>query len=311
MSLLIKYRPSSWDEVLGQDRVLDSLETVVSKRQTHSFLLVGPSGCGKTTLARLIAKNLGCSELNLIETDPATHPGVEDIREVISTLNTRPPGGGTRVVIVDECQLYSKNVWTALLKISEDPPSWVYWVFCTTDAGKVPSAMKTRAASYELRPVARADLEDIVVFIARSEKMDVRADVMALCADEAGGSPRQAISNLVVCAGAKSRAEAIELLKNGYAEDEAGAFELAQVLYKTGGASWEEMRSVLAKLHEAGANPEGVRQVVRAYGTKMLLGNPKSPQSVCAVLNAFSTPFNSADKVTPVLLACANLCFGD
>jgi DNA polymerase III gamma/tau subunit len=206
-------------------------------------------------------------------------------------------------LIVHNCHALSKSAVTSLLKIVEDPPAHAFWFFCTTEASKVPAALKTRCLSYELKSVSISVLGDFLEEIIEAEKLKVTGDIVDLCAKEARGSPRQALANLALCAIAKTKAEAADLLST--AEGSETAFALAQALYK--GAGWSELQQLIGKLGEV--NPESVRHVVRAYGTKVALGAQKQAvaQSALAVLDAFSTPFNSSDGLTPLVLACGRL----
>src|SRR3989304_1453147 len=146
MTLHTKYRPKHFEEVIGQIEIVKSLQNLIETgKMPKSFLFTGPSGTGKTTLARIIANKLGCDIQNIIEVDAATNTGVEDMRVLCEGL--RYPAFGlttVKVAIVDECQEISKSSWSSLLKIIEEPPSHLYFVFCTTEPSKVLDTIKTR-----------------------------------------------------------------------------------------------------------------------------------------------------------------------
>lgn len=303
-ALITKYRPTCFEEIIGQDAVVKSLFNVLKTRSSHAFLFVGIPGSGKTTLARLSAFQLGCKPLDLLEVDGATNTGIDEARTLASGLQYRPLGEGSiKAVIVDECHMLSKSAWNSLLKIVEEPPSFVYWFFSTTEANKVPAALKTRCVSYELKPVATSVLGDFLEDIIEAEKFKVTGDIVDLCAKEAKGSPRQALANLALCAVVQTKAEAAELLST--AEGSETAFALAQALYRR--AKWPELQGIIGKLGEI--NPESVRHVVRAYGTKVILGARSEDQAGAAleVLSHFADPFNSGDGLTPLVLACGRV----
>lgn len=301
-SINTKYRPNTWDEVIGQGAVVDSLANAIAKKLGTAFLLTGPSGTGKTTLARIASTQLGCKPDDLLDFDAATKTGIEDIREVIDTLLYRPLGDGAiKVVIIDEAHALSKQAVTALLKSLEDPPSWVYWFLCTSEPTKIPVAIKRRCLAYQLKEVSTNTIIDLLDNTEEGHEIDEA--ILELCAREARGSPGQALANLGVCLVAKSKAEAAELLRS--AEESPAAFELAKALIK--GASWSQLRGLLSDLKET--SPESVRHVVRGYMTTVIL-NAKSDRdanNALDVLQAFSQPFNSFDGISPLLLACGLL----
>lgn len=303
-SLLIKYRPTCWEEVVGQDAVVKSLFNVIKTRSSHAFLFSGPPGTGKTTLARLAALQLGCKSIDRLDVDAATNTGVEEMRAVASGLMYRPLGdGAVKAVIVDEAHMLSKNAWNSMLMVLEEPPDWVYWFLCTTEPTKVPKSIITRCSSYELQSVPTRKLIELLAVVNVEEKLKVPSEVIALCAQEAGGSPRQALSNLTVCATVKTKEEAAELLRT--ASESPQAIELVRALYR--GAKWSELQRIISKLGEV--NPESVRHIVRAYGTKIVLGAQKESVAGAAleVLDAFSEPFNSHDGLAPLLIVCGKL----
>lgn len=302
-SLQTKYRPKKFEEVLGQHAVVKSLKTAVSRVAGHAFLLTGPSGTGKTTLARLTAAALGCGE-NVEEVNAATHTGVDDMREVTDGFQYLPLGGGKKAVIIDECHMLSKNAWNSMLKSIEDPPEWGFWFMCTTEPTKVPATIKTRCLSYDLKLVKEADIVELLDRVAEAEDLRVKGSVIELCAQEARGSPRQALSNLGVCLEASSGEEAAELLRA--ASENAQSIDLARALAR--GAGWSEVAEILRTLGET--NPESVRHVVRAYFTSVALKAtaPAKAGPAMAIVAAFNTPFNSSDGISPLAVACAAAC---
>ncbi len=309
MSLLTKYRPTQFSEVIGQDAVVKSLEAAIERKAGKTFLFTGPSGVGKTTLARIAAGVLGCDRPQ--EIDAATHTGVEEMRNVCDGLAYLPLGEGSiKAVIVDECHMLSKNAWNSLLKILEHPPAHVYWFLCTTEAGKVIKTIMTRCLRYELKPVGRNDLIDLLDNILDEEKLNLGKEeesILDLCVKEADGSPRQAIANLAVCLTAKTRKEAANLLLT--AEGTKEGIDFVRALYN--GASWSQLQGLISDIGDV--NAESVRQMVRAYGTKIVLGasNTDVAGRALEVLDAFSTPFNDRDGITPVVLAVGQLKLGE
>ncbi len=303
--LINKYRPKEFSEIVGQDAVVRSLQTVLKKGSSKTFLFTGQSGTGKTTLARIVVKEVGCAPADILEIDSATYTGIDDMRAIAATLLYKPLGdGAVKAIIVDEAHALSSSAMKSLLKTLEAPPPWAYWILCTTEPMRLPETIRTRCTRYDLKSVGISDLGDLLETIAEKENLSsVDGRIIDLCAKEAGGSPRQAIVNLTLCSGAKTYAEAQELLRSAIESEEA--VNLARALVK--GIQWSEVQQLLNGLQNV--NPESVRHVVRAYVSKVTL-NAKSEQSAgrgLEILDAFSEPFNSADGVTPVLLACGKV----
>ena len=306
-TFITKYRPRTFAEVVGQETVVRSLQGAVKRGSSKTFLFTGPSGTGKTTLARIVAKEVGCLPADLLEIDSATYTGIDDMRAVTASLLYKPLGeGSVKAIIIDEAQGLSKAAFQSLLKILEEPPAHVFWFLCTTDPTRIPVTIHTRCTRYDLKAVSTSTLALLLDDIAAKEKIfdgPQGAKVIDLCAQEANGSPRQALTNLALCEGASTFAEAKELLRSAIESEEA--ITLVRALVR--GAGWDEVQRLLNGL--AGVNPESVRHVVRAYVSKMVLG-AKSEQAAgrgLEILDAFSEPFNSSDGLAPLLLACGRV----
>lgn len=303
-TLITKYRPKTFDEVIGQTSIVRSLAKVIKDKSSRTFLFTGPAGTGKTTLARLVAEAMGCGLQDLQEIDGATYRGIDDMRAITAGLQYKPIGeSAVKAVIVDECHAISKDAFQSLLKSLEDVPSWVVWLLCTTEPTKVPKAIVTRSTHYSLKLVSTDELLDWLDPIA--EKEGIVEEVAALCAKEAEGSPRQALANLAACGSAKNVAEAKQLLRS--AVDSAEAIALVRALVQ--GADWKQVQKLLAGLSDV--NPESVRHIVRAYVSKVVL-NSKSQDEAgygIEILDAFSQPFHSSDGIAPLIVACGKVVF--
>lgn len=300
-----KYRPTKFEQVRGHGAQITALEKALGKGRAHTFLFTGPAGVGKTTLARLTAKTAGCSNADIVEVDAATNTGIDAMRVISEGMSYSPIGGKSKAIIVDEVHALSKQAFQSLLKSLEEPPEWGYWMLCTTEPTKVPAAIKSRCFHVNLRPLPKGTLVDLLKQIAQQEKLKGKhlSEIINLCAEAADGSPRQAISNFAAAAEANSVDEASELI--AAAESGSLAIDLARKL--VGDWKWPDIAPILNGLKDQ--DPEGVRQVVRAYFTAIALKQTQGKilwKSI-QVLGEFSQPFNSRDGVTPVMLACARL----
>lgn len=301
------YRPRKFEDVVGQDAVVKSLKGVLAKGTNRTFMLVGPSGTGKTTLARIAALVL---KYQAVEIDAATHTGIDAMREVMARLNYRPLDSTKgKVMIIDECHRLSGQAWDSMLKSLEEPPTFVTWFLCTTDPAKVPKAVQTRCTTYTLKLVSDEVLFDLLDKVSATEKVlsdKVGGKILQLCARSANGSPRQALVNLSACIHATSLDMARELLDR-VELDNAQGIDLARALI--GGKGWRELSEIIKLIPDKEA--EGVRHVVRAYATTVILSGKEPTARLLKTLEAFTKPFYASDGKSPLVLACAEILFGE
>ncbi len=307
--LHVKYRPENLDEVIGQKEVVASLRGLLKKKSgmNHAFLFIGPSGCGKTTLARIIAHELQCDPVNIIEVDAASNNGIDDVRALTAGLKYTGFGNPVKMIIIDEAHGLSKNAWTALLKSIEEPPEHVFFAFCTTDGGKVPSTIQTRCVQYLLKSVTNDELLDLLEFVCDEEGFDTPKNILSLVARSAKGSPRAALVKLAAVSGISDREEAATILEE--LEESAEIIDLCRKLLDRS-LRWSDAVKILKALPE-NTSPESIRIVVVNYLSGCLM-NPKSEKDVPRILDllsSFSSPCNPTDKMAPILLAIGNHVF--
>jgi DNA polymerase-3 subunit gamma/tau len=219
-ALYRKYRPQTFDEVVGQDHVTLTLaREVVDGKVAHASLFSGPRGTGKTTTARILAKALNCPDrgadgqpcnvclsctgiaaatsLDVIELDAASHNKVEDVREIrVNAGTVASMGGARRVYILDEAHMLSRAASNALLKILEEPPEHVHFVLATTEPYKLADTIRSRTQHFDFHPIDRETLRSHVESVAAVEGYAMTDDAAALITDHANGSARDALSLL-------------------------------------------------------------------------------------------------------------------
>ena len=217
-ALYRKYRPQSFDEVVGQEAVVRTLTNAIATSTVRqAYLFAGPRGTGKTSMARILAKCLNCAEgptpspdgtcnscrtiaagtsLDVIEMDAASQRGIDDIREIRDRVVLQPVEGRYKVYILDEAHQLTDAAWNALLKLIEEPPPHLVFVFCTTDLSKVLPTVRSRCQTFVFQRPRLQDLVAKLRLIADAEVIDVPDQALALVARSARGAYRDAESTL-------------------------------------------------------------------------------------------------------------------
>lgn len=268
-SIITKYRPATWEELIGQQDVIRPLQRVLgSSTRPHCYMLVGPSGTGKTTIARIIASTLG-AELN--EIDAASHAGVDDAREMVDSAQYMAlTGDGRRLYLVDECHMLSRSAWQALLKLLEEPPEHFFVVLCTTEPEKIPATISgQRAYRVNLKPVPASEISALLYYVAQCEGWSVNSDVMTAIVQGAEGSPRKGLLLLLTLHDATDREEVYRV--SGLIELSEPIRELCQLLLKS--PSWQQIKPVLARIEDADC--EKAVNFIGRY-LIMVLANPRT-----------------------------------
>lgn len=196
-SLYRTYRPEKWADVAGQEQVTGPLaEAVAAGKVGHAYLFAGSRGLGKTTVARILARELGCTEHDLYEVDAASNNSVEDIRTLTEGVYTLPFESPYKVYILDEVHMLSKSAWNAFLKTLEEPPAHTVFILATTELEKVPETVQSRCQVFEFKKPTRRGLAEVITKVAKQEGCMLEPDAAELVAMLAEGSYRDALSVL-------------------------------------------------------------------------------------------------------------------
>jgi DNA polymerase III subunit gamma/tau len=218
LSLYRKYRPQTFDDILGQGHVSETLAAAITEdRVAHAYLFTGPRGTGKTSMARILAKALNCergptpnpcgecascvgiaegSSLDVIEMDAASHSKVDETREILSGVPLATAGGRRKVYVIDEVHMLSTPSFNALLKTLEEPPPHVVFILATTEAHKVLPTIVSRTQRFDFRRATVDVLQPFLESIAKQESIDVEPAGLNVLARHAEGSFRDALSAL-------------------------------------------------------------------------------------------------------------------
>ncbi|MGI8531949.1 MAG: DNA polymerase III subunit gamma and tau [Geodermatophilaceae bacterium] len=220
LALYRKYRPASFAEVVGQDHVTEPLiQAIRSGRINHAYLFSGPRGCGKTSSARIMARSLNCEQgptptpcgvcdscvglapdgpgtLDVIEIDAASHGGVEDARELRERAHYAPVSSRYKVYIIDEAHMVTTQGFNALLKLVEEPPDFLVFIFATTEPDKVLATIRSRTHHYPFRLLPPGVMRGLLEQICEQEKVTVEPAVYPLVVRAGGGSARDSLSVL-------------------------------------------------------------------------------------------------------------------
>ena len=197
LALYRKYRPTIFKEVIGQDHIVDVLESSVeTNKVSHAYLFVGSRGIGKTSVARIFAKEIGVSNNDLYEIDAASNRGIEDIRTLRDGARVLPFDSKYKVYIIDEVPMLSKDAWGALLKSLEEPPKHVIFILATTEVHKVPETIISRCQVFTFRKASNIISKNMVLAVAKKEGFELEGSGAELIAILGDGSFRDALGTL-------------------------------------------------------------------------------------------------------------------
>lgn len=217
-TLYRKYRPSNFDEVIGQQVVVKTLKNaILNKKLTHAYLFTGPRGTGKTSIAKIFAKTINCSNLNetnpcnvcesclqilskksidIIEIDAASNNGVDEIRELRSKASLVPTVGKYKVYIIDEVHMLTQGAFNALLKTLEEPPSHIVFILATTEPHKIPATIISRCQKFDFKKIVKEDIITKLKYIIEKENVIVDENAYDEIAIQSDGCMRDALSIL-------------------------------------------------------------------------------------------------------------------
>lgn len=285
MSLYKKYRPSSFNEIKGNQQVISVLESMLGDLKTcpQVFLLHGPTGCGKTTIGRIIKDQLGCVGEDFKEVDSADFRGIDTVREIRRNAQYSPMFGSCRVWLIDEVHKMTNDAQNALLKFLEDTPKGVYIILATTDPQKLLNTIRGRCSEFQLKPLNEIEMKRLLKRTVIREKEKLRDEVYEQIIQDSQGLPRNALQILeqVLRVPEEKRLEIAEQT----AAEQSQTIELCRALMKRAG--WKEVSSILRGIKDQ--EPENIRRAVLGYASAVLLKKDDSLAGM--ILEEFFEPF--------------------
>lgn len=297
-SLYIAYRPRNFDEVIGNEDIINSLTSILNRDMAdvpHAILLTGGSGMGKTTIGRIIADILGCpkktrdGEVNgdFIEINAANNRGIETAREIIATMHYHPAMSKCRVWLIDECAASTRDFQQSMLKILEDSPEHCYFILCTTDPQKLLPTIRNRCSTFAVKSLPDNQTKRLLNNVLSEEETDIPDNVKDEIVEASEGCPRQALVMLdqIIDLPEDQMLESVK----GTSVDGKEVRELCQAILKK--QSWKKISGVLKGLKKE--DPEKIRRAVLGYMSAVMLNDANAGESAsqaALIFDCFKEP---------------------
>lgn len=300
MELYNKYRPKTFDEIVGQDEAIKSIKSELNAGH-NAFLFVAEKGCGKTTTAECVAQYLGIDKLNIRMINASNERKIEDIRAIGEELRFAPLDDNKIIYILDECHGLTNDAQDCLLHIVEKSPEWSVFVFATTNPEKLKEPLRSRLSLIRFKPLDSETMYRMLRKISHKEGIEIDSEILKQIASESQGSSRNALKRLGQVLYLKTDEERKEFLRlNPNVDENPDAIELCRALIKREG--WEKYTACLDKLKdELESSAEGVRHLVMSYAISVLKKG-MNPTAV-AMLQAFSNADTYKNKGKAIWVA--------
>ncbi len=302
IALYRKYRPKVFEDVASQSHVTSTLiNQIHSNRLSHAYLFNGPRGTGKTTCAKILSRYVNCLEpkghnpcnecencrqilqdsfLDVIEMDAASHNGVDDIRELIDGVRYPPSVGKMKVIIIDEAHMITRGAFNALLKTIEEPPSYMLFIFATTEPHKIPQTIISRCQRFDFKRIEALEMQAYLSSLAEKENINIVEDALLKISKQAQGAMRDALGILEKAASAEldhiDEKNLDEILGLGFEEIEHLIEELMN-------SNIYEVLRISSNLYYSGKDISNVKEEIIEFLRKAMLYSVGLPSKLSEV----------------------------
>jgi DNA polymerase-3 subunit gamma/tau len=300
-----KYRITTLDDFVGDSHMVDSLKGLIKNGEGRTILFHGPRGCGKTSLARVFANSVGAHKRYISEYDLADVGLKETGRKLKDSIGIHPLTGKIKVYILDEIQDASAGFISTILKATEEPPSFVYFILCTTNPSKLPATLRSRCVQYGVQPLSYREIFRLLVRVVKKEKKSKSFDkeLVRKIAKKSEGYPREALTLLESVIGLR-RESAENLIDQFSASEEDGNIKDLCNLILTK-PKWGDL---MRQINSIKAPPETIRRGIYNWFGGYMANSPKP--FFAAVMDLFEKPIYDNGKAE-LIRCCYDLVFGD
>jgi len=300
MRLEEAYRPETVEEVFGNDSLIESLLSVLNRKEEtrpRVYLFYGQAGCGKTTLARIIKKHISCADCDYYEIDASNDRGIDAIRSLKRKIQYSPISGGSRMITFDECHGVTPAAQEAMLKMLEQPPPKCYFALCTTEPQSLKPTIMRRCKKYEVRPLFPQEMREFIRAVVDAEGKEISEDTVEKLVKVSHGSPGSMLSYLDQVIDVPSM-QAKEVLDDMTLNEDVVSEVYNILIDTTNKGRWSKLAPLLKRMSQ---DPEQARRYM-----KMRLGSlflMRGNHVIAEMLGMFTSPFYDSGK-EGFILAC-------